>query len=86
MTSAVNHAHLTIYQLLCARITLWSKKRRFFGQNGMCETKFVNAWLLFMSRGPGDPVVLGFPAIALLITYLRILTPTSCDVRHARQQ
>ena len=54
MTSAVNHAHLTIYQLSCARITLTGakKKRRFFGQNRMCETKLVHIWLLFYVKKP----------------------------------
>ena len=62
MMSAVSHAHLTNCHVL-ESLSL-EQKMVLFGQNSMYETKLVHCFAC--QEGPGDPVVLGFPAIALL--------------------
>ena len=53
ITSAVSHAHLMIYQLLCAKITLnGAKNTAPLVKNSTHETNLAHVWLLFMSRGP----------------------------------
>ena len=95
MTSAVNHIHLTMYQLPFTRITctgaktllLWSKQHVWDKVSACLAAFHVKRPQVFLSSWAHHPT----PYIAYQRKIdLRILTPISCDVKlccnHDEQQ